>query len=86
MTRERKPTLVLVLIVTAFLAMLLTGYIGGYYWLGDFVLWPAGSVKDRPKVERRYSQLWQMMLFHPASKVETWLRGIRVDVTCREHR
>ena len=86
MAREPKSTVFLILAVLVALAVLLQFYVVGYYASGRYVLWPAGSPQDRPKIERSYPELWQMMLYHPASQVESWLRGIRVDATCREGR
>jgi hypothetical protein len=66
----------------AAVAILLTAYIVGYFSAGKRIDWPAATALERPKIERSYPRLWIMMTYHPAGRIESWLRGTRVDITC----
>jgi hypothetical protein len=55
-------------------------YVGGYYWLGEY---DAGinDYDEAEYVSRDYQQQWVANLYKPVGKVESWLRGIPVQIT-----
>jgi hypothetical protein len=66
----------------ALLPILLGLYAAAYIGLGTFVdvhHWPETMLSDVPS-DRHYAHHWQVAIFQPASRVESWLRGYKVDV------
>lgn len=65
----------MVLGMFAIVALLIGVYVGGYLWLGEVVVF---SAEIPPGVDRDYPCEWQMWMFRPATKVESWLTGRNV--------
>lgn len=83
--RSAAPILATVLVV---LLMLLAGYVGGYFWLGT--LSPANQgiavvngVHYRAPVRwcRNFKAAWQTTLYQPLGQMESWLRGVEIELT-----
>jgi len=66
----------------ALLPLLLGLYAAAYVGLGTFVdvhHWPETMSGDVPS-DRHYANRWQVALFQPAARIESWLRGYEVEV------
>jgi hypothetical protein len=63
------------------LALSLSAYTAGYFWLGEYVeLSAGGSALPRQVniIDRAYPQQWLATGFRPAARIEGWLRGVLV--------
>jgi hypothetical protein len=78
MTRPSTAALILaVLAVVVPFAL----YSGGYFWLGEY----DAELDDDDRAQyiwRNYQQAWIANMYKPASKLESWLCGIPVQITC----
>jgi hypothetical protein len=66
----------------AIMPLLLGLYAAAYVGLGTFVdvhHWPEAMFSDVPS-DRHYSTRWQVAIFQPAGRIESWLRGYEVEV------
>jgi hypothetical protein len=78
---SRPSTAASILAVLAIVLALMGAYVGGYFWLGE---WGESNVPyggARPYEYRSYRQRWQAIVFAPAGQLESWMRGIKVEVT-----
>jgi hypothetical protein len=89
---SRNSTAAPILAALAIVLLPLLAYLGGYFWLGareDYYTGRFGFPGDAPPdpklvlIERTYQQEWLKTIYLPAGKVETWARGIDVDVVWR---
>jgi len=75
--------LTIALAVFASLAVTLGAYVAGYFWLGvqrDLIHSVGYPKPGDPSVSTRiYPQRWMATAFHPAAKIEGWLRGIEAE-------
>jgi len=70
---SRPSTAAPILAVLAIVILPLGAYVGGYFALGKYVEWRTGA-GHLATVERNYPAAWLSTIYHPAAKVETWLR------------
>jgi hypothetical protein len=71
---SRPATAAPILVALAIVLVLLSAYVGGYFWLGeseDYPPFPGGPVV---RLRVYDSQPWAR-LYEPAAKAETWLTG-----------
>jgi hypothetical protein len=74
------------MILFALLAILVAVYIGSYVYLAKTVATTQGryisedQMRIEPILRRQYPYRWQVSLFAPLGLVESWLRGLEVDV------
>ena len=82
---SRPSTAAPILAVLAIVLVMLGAYVGGYFWLGEFMLYTDLPERgERPLgIERTYQYLWQKKVFQPAARVETYLRGLDVQTLHR---
>jgi hypothetical protein len=81
--------LTIALTVFALLAVPLGVYLGGYFWMSkrsDLYVDGHGTISPNQDqgfkllyITRIYSREWQVRVFGPATRLETWMR--RVEVT-----
>ena len=82
-----------ILAALAILAAFVGAYAGGYFLLGEqsIVLTEIElpSAPDAPPnysiqqtgIDRAYPQLWLMMIYQPAGRLEAWLSGSEVQIS-----
>ena len=63
-----------ILAVLAVVLVTLGAYVGGYFWLGNYITNPA-----RTRIFRSYRFKWERDLFKPAARIEGMIRGVRVE-------
>src|SRR6186713_655681 len=69
------------LAIFALVVVPLAIYVAGYLWLGqrrDYI--SLTSPTQITLIERNYRPQWAVGVFKPAGRIESWLRGIQVDV------
>lgn len=80
MSKERKSIAAPILAVPAIvLPLLLALYVGGYFWLGNYITWMASDGYGR--VVRVYPRQWMAAVYWPAATVEGWMTGVQTEVT-----
>jgi hypothetical protein len=83
MTRPSHSAAGPIAVAVAMLAVLLCGYVAGYFWLGEYIPGTVQSgrfVAPEPVVWREYPHRLPAILFMPAAKVEAKCRGHKVYV------
>lgn len=76
-------TTVLAIVLTL---VLIAMYVGGYFWLGQAcVVQNIRYVGDAEFLEpecpgRKFSSPWLAMLFKPMGRIESWCRGVDLEV------
>jgi hypothetical protein len=76
---ERRSIVVPILAVLA-VVLPFALYVGGYFWMGEY----DATLDDDDRayyVWRNYEQPWVANVYKPAGKLESWLRGIPVQIT-----
>ena len=84
---SRPSTAAPLLTVLAIVLATLGAYVGGYFWLAtqsreaytttDY----SDGTSSLTDITRIFPHRWQAVLYRPASDVESWWRGIEVQVT-----
>jgi len=78
---SRPSTAAPILAVLAIALVMLGGiYVGGYLWLGEVTEITFDETYETAIVRSYYPHSWGPMVFQPAAKVESWLRGCEVLV------
>jgi hypothetical protein len=57
-------------------------YVGGYYGLPTHTSTGLGSFGGNPAVWRVYRHRWQVTVFEPAARVDSWVTGNEVGLHC----
>ena len=80
----RRSTAAPILAALAIVLVLLGAYVGGYFWLSEIdptATFIRADGTEQPGQVRYFQHSGLVMLFHPASAVESWLTG-RMTVNC----
>lgn len=83
MKNERKSgfaTTLTAVAIALLLVLPLGAYVGGYLWLGEYDSATDGD-DGVEQVSREYPQEWLATIYVPAGILESWLRGVEVDVS-----
>jgi hypothetical protein len=85
---SRPSTAAPVLAAIVLVAALVGAYVAGYLWLGQLTTANQGIAvlngvhyRAAPRWCRNFNTQWEAVLFEPATKVESWLRGIEIEAT-----
>ena len=77
-----------ILAVLAVVLMLLGAYVAGYFWLGKLSTRNLGiavvngvEYREMKPPCRDFNTRWQAALYAPLGKLESWLRGVDIEIT-----
>ena len=87
--RSRSSTAAPLLVMLAIVAVPLSAYVAGYFWLGKQAELLGLGVDNfgRPypyAIERAYPQRWMVTIYKPAGWVEEKVRGFDIEIRERD--